>query len=323
MRIGGYRFRSIRPTVVVLLFAASAASAESPAPSANLPIPEARWLAPEADALAELATAPAECLAVPDDPEAAHAVEIGRAAFRTPALLGGQAARAGLSCASCHRNGRDNPGFFFFGISGAPGSADVTSAFFSARRGDGVANPVPIPDLAGPRAQRKVGRAPASGALEAFIRGLVVEEFDGAEPPARVLAGLAAYVRALSPEACPSAPRAPVTAAGALADARRAVDAVRAAGDPETAALMLSAARAALGGVHARFAAAELAGLRERLRASDRSLAAAQAAVRRGEDPGIRLAAWRLDLAALAPELAAAEPASLFSPDVLSRALAE
>ncbi|MGF7473737.1 hypothetical protein WFJ45_23635, partial [Salmonella enterica subsp. enterica serovar Minnesota] len=70
---------------------------------------------------------------------------IGRAAFNSPLLLGGQAARAGLSCASCHRNGRGNPDFHFPGISGAPGTADVTASLLSSHRGDGQFNPKPIP----------------------------------------------------------------------------------------------------------------------------------------------------------------------------------
>jgi hypothetical protein len=290
-----------------------------------LPIVEARWLAADADLVSEISSDPVECLAAPADPETRQSVEIGRAAFRTPTLLGGQAARAGLSCAACHRNGRGNAAFAFFGVSGAPGTADVTSSFFSSHRGDGVANAVAIPDLAGPRALLKVDRAAESGALETFIRGLVVEEFDGAEPPPAVLAGLASYVRALSPEACPREPRAPIRAAARLADARRAVDAARAAadgGDSATAELMLAGARAELGRLHARYAAPELAAVREGLRASDRGLAAAQDALRAdGGDVAVRLAAWRVALEGLETDIAAGEPRSLFAPDVLSRAL--
>lgn len=322
--------RAGRRAAAFLALAATLAGcggAEGPltASADELPIVEARWLAADADALAELGADPPECLGAVDDPADALAIEIGRAAFRAPALLGGQAARAGLSCSSCHRNGRGNPSFAFFGVSGAPGTADVTHSFFSSHRGDGVDNPVPIPDLAGPPSTLKVDRSPESGALEAFIRGLVVEEFDGAAPPPRVLDGLAAYVRAIAPEACPTTPRTPIRMEHRLADARRAVDAAAAAleaGDAATAELMLAAVRAELGRIHARYAAADLAGLRARVVASDRTLAAAQAAVRAGAgDVPARLVAWRLDLDALGEALAAAEPRSLFAEDVLSRAL--
>nr|QQZ49991.1 hypothetical protein JKL49_25640 [Phenylobacterium glaciei] len=72
---------------------------------------------------------------------------------------GGQAARAGVACETCHRSGRSNPDFLFPGVSGPPGSADVTSSLFSSHRGDGIDDPVPIPDLSGPRAGLKVAPA--------------------------------------------------------------------------------------------------------------------------------------------------------------------
>ena len=138
---------------------------------------------------------PATCL---DQTADVAQVQIGQALFNAPDLLGGQAARASLSCASCHSNGRRNPAFFLGGISDVPGSADVSSSFFSRARADGQFNPKPIPDLALPG---KIDRNPASHALEKFIRGLIVEEFSGPEPSPSQLAGLASYVRAL--RACP------------------------------------------------------------------------------------------------------------------------
>jgi hypothetical protein len=296
---------------------------------AGLLLTEQRWISPDADLVAELTTEPVECLAVPDDEAAARAVAAGRVAFRAPALLGGQAARAGLSCAACHENGRDNPVFVFAGVSGAPGTADVTSSFFSSHRGDGVDNPVPIPDLGGPRERLKVDRAPESGALEAFIRGLIVEEFDGPEPPPAVLAGLAAYVRALSPEACPAEAFRAVVLQDRLADADAAVEAgVQAylAGDADTAVLMIEAARGGLGEVHERFAGLGNAELREGLVAASATLSVLQRAMRDGREPtviGGAVAAWRDAFAPLASDLSEAEPASLYAQDVLSRALAE
>lgn len=132
---------------------------------------------------------PSACLA-----DEGPRVRSGRALFGTPTLLGGQAAKAGLSCASCHINGRGNRHFLLFGVSAGPGTADVTNSFFSAARGNGRFDPVAIPDLAMPG---KVSRDAQTGALEPFIRNLVVEEFGGREPTPAMLDALAAYVRAI------------------------------------------------------------------------------------------------------------------------------
>jgi hypothetical protein len=118
----------------------------------------------------------------------------GEALFNTPTLLGGQAAKAGLSCASCHINGRDNPHFFLTGVSDKPGTADVTSSFFSTARSNGRFDPVQIPDLAAPG---KIAREAEKAELEPFIRTLIVDEFGGNEPSTATLQALAAYVRAL------------------------------------------------------------------------------------------------------------------------------
>lgn len=272
-------------------------------------LPELRWLAPGRAIV--LASEPAECLTRTDD-----AIEIGRAAFRSPLLLGGQAARAGIACESCHRNGRGNPDFLFPGVSGAAGTADVTSSLFSSHRGNGAADPVPIPDLGGPASALKVSRAPGDPALETFIRGLVVEEFDGAPPPPAVLSGLAAYVRAV--EACP-APDIPVRAERFISDGERAVRAARRAleaGDAPTALVMISAARARLGRLADRYD--DLPDSRAGLAKADRALHETAALVRAADPraPG-RLTAWLEAAPTLRATLAKDEPRSLFAPSRL------
>jgi len=117
---------------------------------------------------------------------------IGEALFRTPTLLGGQAAKARISCNSCHINGTDNPYFLFPNISGEPGTADVSNSFFSSFRGNQNFDPVKIPDL------RKVGKIShdlGTQELRIFIRGLIVEEFNGHEPSDSTLNALTFYVR--------------------------------------------------------------------------------------------------------------------------------
>jgi hypothetical protein len=304
----------------VLAAASAAAAAGGP-----LRLRALNWLAAEADAGRALSTAPTECLRTPDDPAAARAVEVGRAAFRNPLLLGGQAGRAGLSCESCHRGGRGNPDFHFPGVSGAPGTADVTSSLFSTHRGDGVDDPRPIPDLSAPKSALKVSQAPADRALEPFIRGLVVEEFDGHEPPAAVLAGLAAYVRALDPAACPTSRERPQSLDALMDDARRAVAAAEGlagAGDRTGAALLVGGARSALGQIDERYAGEDLASERARLRHADGELAALAEALRQGEPDAVaRLARWRAQSQVMQAVLARHQDRSLFNRGRLEAAL--
>lgn len=122
-------------------------------------------------------------------------LRLGALLFKNPFLFGGQAAKVGLSCHSCHVNGRDNPHFQFPGISGEPGTADITHSFFSQNLGNGAFDPVPIPDLI---KSGKVDHSLASGELEAFIRAIIVDEFSGSKPDEYVVGALATYVRALA-----------------------------------------------------------------------------------------------------------------------------
>jgi hypothetical protein len=316
------RARSARLGAAALAVAILAAGAL--AASDQPPLRALRWLAPEADATRGLSTTPGECLAPPADPEAALAVEVGRAAFRDPMVLGGQAARAGVACETCHRSGRNNPDFLFPGISGAAGTADVTSSLFSSHRGDGIDDPRPIPDLGGPKAALKVAQAPQARALEPFIHGLVVEEFDGPEPPASVLAGLAAYVRALNPAACPAAATQALTPEFYLDDARRAVrtaETLAGRGDRDGALVMVAAGRARLGLIDERYPGPALADQRSALRRSDAALAAAAQALRTGDRRApAALARWRAQSRGLEALLARGKAYSLFNPARLALA---
>ncbi len=304
------RRRAWTLTLVLALAGSSGLKADTAAPLRAM-----RWIAPGTDIVRAFASAPTECLKRPATEPERLSVKIGRAAFRTPLLLGGQAARAGLSCESCHRSGRDNPDFQFPGASGAAGTADVTLSLFSSHRGNGVHDPKTIPDLSGPRDHLKV----APGDLPAFIRGLIVEEFDGAEPTPETLAGLAAYVSALSPEACPREARTPITPTGLLAEARRAVRAARGTTDARTAVLMIAAARAQLGLIDERFD--ELPTERAHLRSADAQLASLQDALRRGRSEASKLASnWLITSAALDRALSARASQSLFNPAHLSQA---
>jgi hypothetical protein len=309
-----------RPGLLIAAAAlATLAVALGAAGPAAPPLRAMRWLAPGADAARILTRQPTECFRPPADPERAYSAELGRAAFRTPLLLGGQAARAGVACETCHRNGRTNSDFDFPGLSGAPGTADVTSSLFSSHRGDGVDNPRPIPDLGGPKSVLRISQDPASPALETFIHGLVTQEFDGAEPPPAVLKGLADYVRAMDPAACAGRGEDAVSSGATLAEARRAVRAALSAlkrGDGPAAGVMVEAARSQLGLAAERFGGPTLAVDARALAASSEQLRVALDLVRAGRagEGAQRLVTWLVDSEAVGGQLRRDEPLSLYNP---------
>jgi hypothetical protein len=159
-----------------------------------------RWAAVEADKVKFLTTRPAPCYREPPTFKDIGLYRLGRLAFESPALLGGAAGRMGLSCSSCHLNGRGNPDFFIEGVSDKPGTADVTSSIFSKVRGDQTFNPVPIPDLAAKDGKQIKDRKGAD--FRAKVHGLVVEEFDGQQPPSEIFRALLYYLDAQDISAC-------------------------------------------------------------------------------------------------------------------------
>ena len=286
------------------------------ADSPQLPIREARWLK-SPDLVADLITQPAECLEWPKDETQRRNVAIGRELFRSPLMLGGQAARAGLSCSSCHRNGRTNPHFHFPGISGDPGTADVTASIMSSHRGDGTFNPKPIPDLGGDPAKLKISRDPAKNDLSKFLHGLVTQEFDGTEPSQAAVESIAAYVRALKPQACPKETSVPITLDDKITDLEWAVSLAHKAyadGDRATGRELLAAARSTLGAINERFELASLKDERARLRAADAILFGLQEAGGKGH-----WRRWMNEWPAHKRALRAAERQSLFNPAVLRK----
>lgn len=309
--------RGLIGPVLLLLLAASAtrlSGADTPSPS---PL-AARWTVP--DRLEEVLTSePADCRTATSDPAEAERIAIGAAAFRAPLLLGGQAARSGLSCNSCHRGGHDNPGFSYPGLSGELGTADVTSSLFSSHRGDGTFNPRPIPDLSGPKAALKIDQTKDSAKLASFIHGLITEEFDGPEPPPAVLDGLTAYVRSLDFAACRAAVR--LDLANALQRVDAALDAAERraqAGDGASARLLISAARSELGLIDERYPRQQTTGLRRAATALGRIERRAS-----GDPQGVteELLRWRSAQSGWTRPLRAAEPRSLYNSVVLRREL--
>jgi hypothetical protein len=282
----------------------------------SVPLRELRWIAPEArfDSVTRFNQ---PCF-TRQSPFRIY----GLVTFEDPLLLGGQAARAGISCASCHNGGRGNPAFVFPGVSGAAGTADVTSSLFSSHRGDGRFNPKPIPDLTADAPKISRGE---TGVLEAFIRGLIVEEFDGPEPPARVIDGLAAYVRSLDPDACQ--PSEPLTITVDLVRYGVAIAAAEYAlkdGDPELAKVMIRAARSRLGTVAERFSSETSPAAIAALDEADTTLKALQNQLREGNDStAVRttLIEKRRTLDDWAKPIMRDAPASLYNTENLKAAL--
>lgn len=224
----------------------------------------------------DLTTAPRECLNA-RTPQ----IEAGRALFRSPTLIGGPASRLGMSCNSCHVNGRGNARFLLPEMTNRMGAADVTSEWASHVRGDGVMNPVDIPDLADVGARASYGHA-HDPSLEHFAHSVIVEEFQGEEPPAQAFTSLMAYLRALRGDACGG--DVAITLADSADDVRRALRASEDA-DPATASVLLLSAQEAIGRISERLPARAFARDRGRFEALSRELGA----MRRADD--VR-AAW-------------------------------
>jgi hypothetical protein len=122
---------------------------------------------------------------------------LGELLFRAPSILGGEARRAGLACESCHSNGGANTSFFVPGLSGTPGTIDVTHAAWNPANDDGAANPLRIPPLWNLARTAPYGHRGQFSDLAAFTRHVIVDEFAGTEPPAALLDALVAYLASL------------------------------------------------------------------------------------------------------------------------------
>lgn len=286
------------------------------APAANAPTFELlKWTEPGAE-LEALSSQPSACLS--PDPQSTALVRAGEALFNTPTLLGGQAAKAGLSCASCHVNGRDNPHFALAGVSDKPGTADVTNSFFSAARGNGRFDPVLIPDLAAPG---KVSRDPSIKALEPFIRNLIVEEFGGHEPSAATLEALAAYVRAI--RGCPGGKKTRVSRK--LADQLALIQAgvmgtveMQGRGDRQASQLLIAAARHQLGLLSERYAGPGLKRERAELLGASRRLQDLASTPATPTEFAKKAADWLIGFDKnVAERLVRKEAQSLYNPDRL------
>jgi hypothetical protein len=285
---------------------------------------ELGWIASDVEVLPVLTGEPGECLRAPDSESEKYLVEIGRAAFRSPMLLGGQAARRGLSCQSCHINGHDNPAFFIQALSGAPGTADVTSSVFSKAREDNVFNPVTIPSLVGIAGKDAFGTKSPAPSIHVFVKDAVMDEFQGARPPGAVLKGLVAYISHLERASC-STSLALRNVKKDMNDIGRIIDATLSAlrrNDLETADFLVVSAQSALGHVNERFSGAELGKQREALRRLSADLAGVRRTFKTNPAAGLEaLKPIKSQLSDLTEDLHTHRRRSLYDVGVLRAAL--
>ena len=286
---------------------------------------ESVWIGHDTDRLAALTERPGECLRPTDDADQ-YSIEVGRAAFRSPFLFGGPAARSGLSCNACHSDGRVNRAFFIEGLSGLPGTADVTSAIFSKERGDDIFNPVAIPDLVDAAERNVFGTIAGAPTIHEFVSGAVTAEFQGVPPPDRVLGGLADYVANLRSDACPGE-AVKRTPGDELAASKRALLAALEAlsrSESATADFLLISARHELGRIDERFFDTAHKEIKQRLLILSREIATARGFVVEKPADARRTLLNVVDkMDALAPSLRDSVEGSFYDTAVVSRALAE
>lgn len=275
-------------------------------------LPELKWFPVSADRASALTRQPIACLRPAQTGAIEAQIKLGELAFNSPALLGGQAEKKGLSCGSCHRNGRGNPLFQLDAVSGEPGTADVTSGLFSKVRADNTFNPLPIPDLALPDGQDQIDRRDRP-ALATFVRGQIEEEFSGDRPPPAVLDALLTYLQHIDAKVSPCTPEALETLnwQDAWQDAQLAMTqletAAEAAQDPQLKHFYKRTARLSLGRLHDRYSAPEHADIRNELIKISRTIGAGEV--------------WAANTITLEARLEAEARASLYSEQVLARAL--
>jgi hypothetical protein len=184
-------------------------------------------------------------------------------------------------------------------------------------RGDGVMNPRAIPDLAGVASRASFG-ANHEPSLERFVHSVIVEEFQGHEPPPGARDAVLAYLHALDASACRQAPQK-VTVATLADDIRRAVAAAAEtaqAGDAATADLTLLAAQDAIARLSERLPPGRFTREHQTLEALSRELGDARAA-----RPFILPTSWSARFDAVAARLQRQERRTFTNPRVLRAAL--
>ena len=124
-----------------------------------------------------------------------YMVNLGNLAFSSPAILGGVARQAGVSCGTCHVNGAGNAKFFMPKMSTRPGNFDTTGPLFNPKADNFMLDPVRIPSLRGARYLAPYGNDGRMPSLHDFVRNVIVNEFAGPEPSPMIIDAIVAYIQ--------------------------------------------------------------------------------------------------------------------------------
>jgi len=127
-----------------------------------------------------------------------YLLNLGDMLFSSPAILGGVARQAGMSCATCHQQGGGNARLFVPGMSSRAGNFDTTGPLFNPKADNGVFDPVRAPSLRGAKYLAPYGHDGRFASLRDFVRNVIVNEFAGGEPSQQVLDGLVAYIHEIA-----------------------------------------------------------------------------------------------------------------------------
>ena len=123
---------------------------------------------------------------------------LGDMLFSSPAIFGGVAKQAGISCNTCHQQGAGNAALYVPGLSSRTGTFDTTGALFNPKADNHLFDPVTPPSLRGAKFLAPYGHDGRLASLRDFVRNVVVNEFAGPEPSGEVLDALVAYVQDIS-----------------------------------------------------------------------------------------------------------------------------
>ncbi|GJL95326.1 MAG: hypothetical protein DHS20C05_17310 [Hyphococcus sp.] len=182
---------------------------------------------------------------------------------------------------------------------------------------------MPIPDLVGIGKNTTFGTAAPAPSLHAFIENAIIDEFQGAPPPAAIVAGLTFYVQQLKRADCPGGADA-ITLTRDTTRVREMLFLARVAlkkDDASTADFLVLSAQNKLGHIHERFAGESLAEARADLISVSRNLAATRTALRNApEAAGKNIDAVLPTLDALQESLAQQEVFSLYNKGQLAKA---
>lgn len=137
------------------------------------------WVRDKADLYEALTKPPALAYHRPDQPDERFLVDLGELLFHAPDILGEEAQRTRLSCATCHPGGATARWFFVEQVSDRPGNVDLTSSIFHPPADDGFDNPINIPSLRGVGKTAPYGFDGRFPTLREFLRHVVETETGG------------------------------------------------------------------------------------------------------------------------------------------------